>query len=477
MSKTNFVLAIGIDFAAEEGDATPLSPASLPKLGDTLRDCGRKEKFTQVSPTTGMMEIDKYEAAEELICRLSAFCTKYNSGRPKAEQVCFFATLCWNGEGASTVALALDLLTWMMSKNRPYHDNLPLSVLITDEIYQAILPRFKDLYHSPIEALGFAVHVRFREDAPMCLVISPIGEENSQIRRRADEVFEMYIKPACEYAEYQAVRGDCMRGDLVFPELVAALQSSRMVIAYLGCPKEGWNPNVMYELGIRKETGLPLIVLMDATVEGKSYNLPFDLMGERVVELPEMLSNSFDDLSNGAIIIRTIRESILNSREYFRWMSVYPIATIEFAIGSNAQSGSKFTDSSGGLEKLFELSNIKSRSVVEVFEHLKRKMPANQYLPFIDEQQFLLGSLLKKSFDFEITLPRFSAATVPIIFAEHRTLRGRAFLPVITSYRYNEVTSILLLNTVYIDVTAATKLNKDGYYACCLGGNEVIQME
>jgi hypothetical protein len=98
-------------------------------------------------------------------------------------------------------------------------------------------------------------------------------------------------------------------------------------------------------------------------------------------------------------------------------------------------------------------------------------MPANQFRPFIDEQSLIISSLL--------TEERFDRlnATVPIIFAEHKTLRGRAFLPVNIAQMFNSRTNILRLTIVYIDVTAVTHLNKKGYYECCLGGKEIIQME
>jgi hypothetical protein len=41
-----------------------------------------------------------------------------------------------------------------------------------------------------------------------CFIISPIGQEDSDIRKHADDVFEYIIKPAMEEYEINAFRSD-----------------------------------------------------------------------------------------------------------------------------------------------------------------------------------------------------------------------------------------------------------------------------
>jgi hypothetical protein len=42
----------------------------------------------------------------------------------------------------------------------------------------------------------------------ICFVISPIGEEGTEIRRRADQVLKHIITPAAEECGYETIRAD-----------------------------------------------------------------------------------------------------------------------------------------------------------------------------------------------------------------------------------------------------------------------------
>jgi len=262
-----------------------------------------------------------------------------------------------------------------------------------------------------------------------------------------------------------------MRDNYVFQEIMEALQSDPMVIVYLGPPKLGWNPNVMMELGARILTGAPYLVITDSTSDGKQYNLPFNLRDNRVVDIPEQEENN---LELGAIKIRTIRERIKDADKDDRWDYLYPGATVEIQIGDESEGASKFKEASKKLETLFEMKGIVGREVSSVVDHLLEKMPPFQIKPFNEEQANLVGRLLVP------TSSRVSRihATVPIVFQNHHTYKGRAFLPIIVSFTFNKLTNILRLRILYIDVTSATKLDEQkGYYICSLTGNGKIDLD
>ena len=40
-----------------------------------------------------------------------------------------------------------------------------------------------------------------------CFVISPIGEEGSEVRKRADKVYKYIISPVCEECGFEAILG------------------------------------------------------------------------------------------------------------------------------------------------------------------------------------------------------------------------------------------------------------------------------
>jgi hypothetical protein len=335
-----------------------------------------------------------------------------------------------------------------MNENHATRENLPVAVLITADTYARLPPKFQDTYRSSIEVQDTKVHKRFPEGWARCFIISPIGEAGSAVRQRADEVFETYIKPACDGTQFRAVRGEMLHGDRITPEIEDALHTSPMVIAYLGNPKPGWNPNVMYEYGRRTALGLPVVVLKDSTVDGKPFDLPFDLKDERFVDLPEITPTNIADV---APKIRTIREHMQDPSRRGGWTTIYPSATIDVIIGGANDQPPKYIEASMTLEALFELPGIKGRSTPDVIGHLTGKMLHDQCAPFLEDQKRILGNLVLGSVQ-----PTDISARVPIIFREHASARGRAYLPIIVSHLFIQPTNTFRINVVYIEVTAAT---------------------
>jgi hypothetical protein len=84
-----------------------------------------------------------------------------------------------------------------------------------------------------------------------CLVLSPIGQENSKEREIADQVYELILKPVVEQNGYTIGRADKIYELGQIPtQIVQRIYLSELVIADL----TGYNPNVFYELAIRHFT-------------------------------------------------------------------------------------------------------------------------------------------------------------------------------------------------------------------------------
>jgi hypothetical protein len=110
-----------------------------------------------------------------------------------------------------------------------------------------------------------------------CFIVAPIGESDSAVRKRSDQVLRHIIRPALETAGYQAVRADEISdpGNIT-TQILSRLTESDLVVADL----TGHNPNVYYELGIRHTTGKPIIHLIE-----KGDRIPFDLAAFRTIVL------------------------------------------------------------------------------------------------------------------------------------------------------------------------------------------------
>lgn len=114
-------------------------------------------------------------------------------------------------------------------------------------------------------------------DPQRAFVISQIGEPESSVRRRADEVFDYIVKPAAEKCGLTAHRSDHERKPgQVTSELIRSILESRVVIADM----TGRNPNVYYELGVVHSFRRPVVLLVD-----HAASLSFDTQHERVIEI------------------------------------------------------------------------------------------------------------------------------------------------------------------------------------------------
>jgi hypothetical protein len=107
-----------------------------------------------------------------------------------------------------------------------------------------------------------------------CFVISPIGEDNSEIRKDADALLWV-TKSALERYDFEVIRVDQIaRSTTITNEIIQLIQESELCLIVL----TGHNPNVFYEAGRRHETGRPFIQLIR-----KGEPLPFDLASIRTI--------------------------------------------------------------------------------------------------------------------------------------------------------------------------------------------------
>jgi len=108
-----------------------------------------------------------------------------------------------------------------------------------------------------------------------CFVITPIGDENSFIRRHIDGVINAAIRPALANKYDVKVAHEFSSTGSINNQVIIEIYNSDLVIANL----TELNPNVMYELAIRHALKKPVIMIM----EKGDTNLPFDVASERTI--------------------------------------------------------------------------------------------------------------------------------------------------------------------------------------------------
>lgn len=114
-----------------------------------------------------------------------------------------------------------------------------------------------------------------KDKKPIAFIISPIGDEQSETRKHADNVLKKIIRPALREAQIRAKRSDDfdVHGN-IHDHIMEQLGSSRLCIGVL----TNLNPNVLIEIGIRLAWNLPILLVAKAGTP-----LPFDILAQFTV--------------------------------------------------------------------------------------------------------------------------------------------------------------------------------------------------
>jgi hypothetical protein len=154
-------------------------------------------------------------------------------------------------------------------------------------------------------------------ESKKCFIITPIGGDNTDIRRAAEGVIDSVIQPILEEIGFEvAVAHRMYRTGSITKQVLTRIIEDDLVIANL----TGLNPNVMYELAVRHAVRKPLIQICE-----KGTVLPFDINEERtifftndmagVVEIKDqiayMIKESMEDSEPDNPIYRAAEESMI----------------------------------------------------------------------------------------------------------------------------------------------------------------------
>lgn len=112
------------------------------------------------------------------------------------------------------------------------------------------------------------------KEKKMCFVITPIGDNNSDIRRHIDGIIDQSIVPALGDKYDIIVAHRKYEIGSINEKVIRSVFEAELVIANL----TNTNPNVMYELAIRHSFGKPVIVIAE-----KDTKLPFDVIDENTI--------------------------------------------------------------------------------------------------------------------------------------------------------------------------------------------------
>lgn len=117
-----------------------------------------------------------------------------------------------------------------------------------------------------------------REQGKRCFIITPIGDENSDIFRNAKGVIESSIKPILVKFGFNDVKPsyEIMESGMIGNQIINRIVNDDLVVANL----TDNNPNVMYELAVRHAVAKPIIHICERKLETV---LPFDIKDNRTI--------------------------------------------------------------------------------------------------------------------------------------------------------------------------------------------------
>lgn len=111
----------------------------------------------------------------------------------------------------------------------------------------------------------------------ICFFIAPVGETDSEIRKRSDQVLKHIIEPVAHECGYKPLRADQIsEPGYITPQIMEYIFESPLVIADL----TGGNPNVFYELAIRHVAKKPFVQIIN-----KGEKIPFDIAQMRTIQI------------------------------------------------------------------------------------------------------------------------------------------------------------------------------------------------
>lgn len=132
----------------------------------------------------------------------------------------------------------------------------------------------------------------------LCFVIAPIGEPDSDTRKRSDTVLKYIIEPPCQEQGYKVVRADKIyKPGLITMQVIEKVLNAELVVADL----TEHNPNVFYELAVRHAAQKHIIHLI-----AKEEEIPFDLSDYRTIRVDHQDLESVENAKNE--IQKQIRE-------------------------------------------------------------------------------------------------------------------------------------------------------------------------
>jgi len=216
-----------------------------------------------------------------------------------------------------------------------------------------------------------------------CFIICPIGNENSESRKRSDKLLKHVFKPVLDRNDYKALRADQIpKVGLITTQIINLIIESPLVIADL----TDSNPNVFYELAIRHAIKKPYIQVIE-----KGQKIPFDLSGIRTIEI------DITDLDNVENAIKEIEKQIHEFKKGYIPDSPISIASSAKIIQNDSDLAEEIADKLGYFTHFSDYSSYSYDDNVKIDEISRKLWGLREYSNIsLEEINSKLDQILNK---------------------------------------------------------------------------------
>ena len=168
-----------------------------------------------------------------------------------------------------------------------------------------------------------------------CFIITPIGNEGSEIRKKADGIIDAVINPVLDDLDYEVYVPHKMNNPgSITSQVIDHILNDELVIANL----TGLNANVMYELAVRHAARKPVVCVVE-----NSTKLPFDIITDRVIFYDDnMFSVSSTKRELSKMIDEAMNQSVIDNPIYRSMNDKSLLETIDNSKDETATAAYKY---------------------------------------------------------------------------------------------------------------------------------------
>jgi ubiquinone/menaquinone biosynthesis C-methylase UbiE len=292
---------------------------------------------------------------------------------------------------------------------------------------------------------------------PKCVLL--VGRYNgAEQQKRAIEVVDKHLKPACLAANYfvPEINDD----ENLYDASMSHLLHAPMAMAYVG--KRTWPSDILAKVGFRLATGKPLVLVFE---RGEEFRPPqFDSL-RTVMRLREMRPISVAPSDATEVSARTTindqitRELQAQSTNYFGAQPVHPMAVVQIDTNRDDEEYIDATDSALGL--LTEDRYLLGRRGIDIVKGLEPRIEPEQWPYFSREQERLYKSFLEDPHPERLSSVT-PTARIPLVYKQPVNGVTKAILPIVT--RHASKGGIHHMEVLHLDVTASMMRMADGHY-------------